>query len=358
MESLPIRGNWVELQGLLDFNASTSRFVTLGSTKPIKVTNIHVDKVFQQFIVENSFNCVFHAFDKAIPTALSDDAIKSACTFKTFGEYIGLQWTLNTTKHTENQVISRQSECPQNMSLNEFKHFGMLRADGHRLQFRKMYGLIETEALSFDKESVLSLILQTLWELGGRDTHTDFSDLKFCAAMIDLLKKYVEQQEDNWMHPFKLLMATLIAVRVFEINDDVTIANQIVKLLCKIREIVWKWDEKIVRAIENAREYNEENNRVLRLKLIYVAMTGCLTFFIHPKHKHYEMIFSIGNDLNGPHRSWLYFIILLRNNLMMYEKNEDQLPSYLQIFLRLIELCGVLIQPKIVELIKQNAHEL
>lgn len=196
--------------------------------------------------------------------------------------------------------------------------------------------------------------MQTLWELGCRDTHTDFSDMRFCAAMIELLKKYVEQQEDNWMHPFKLLMATLIAVRIFEINDDVTIANQIASLLCDIRVIVWNWAEKI----ESAREYNDESNRILRLKLIYVTMTGCLTFFIHPKHKHYDKIFSIGSDLNAPHRSWLYFIILLRNNLLMYEKNEDHLPSYVQIFLRMIELCGVFIQPTIVDLIQQNSHEL
>lgn len=357
-KSLTIKGNWVECDGLLDFNESESQLVSLGSTHRRKLDFIHVDEVCERLFVENSFNCVFHAFDKAIPTSLSDDVIKNVCTFKTQSEYLGLQWTLNTTTHTENQVLSRQSECPQNLSLCEYKNFGSLRADGHRLQFRKLYGLIETEALSFDKQSVLSLIMQMLWELGCRDTHTDFSDSTFSSVMIQLLYKYVEQQEDNWMHPFKLLMATMIAVRNFEINDDIVIANQIVNLLCKIRAIVWDWIGKIQEVIEKARNSNEKHNRDLRLKLIYVAMTGCLTFFIYPMHKHYEKIFSIGSDLIAPHRSWLFFIILLRNNLMMYEKDENKLPCFVQIFLRLIEICGVHLKPKMTDLIEENEHEL
>lgn len=363
LKPLQIKGNWVECEGLIDYNLSTSRFVTLGSTKRRNLNHIHVDEGFDKFIVNNSLNCVFHAFDETIPTSLADDAIKSVCTFKTQDEYLGLQWTLNTTTHTENQVLARQAECPQNLSISEYKHFGALRADGHRMQLRKLYGLIETEALSFEKTSVLSLIMQTLWECGYRDTHVDFSDTKFCSAMIELLSKYVGHQEDNWMHPFKLLMATLIAVRVFEINDNEVVAKQIVHLLCSIRAIVWEWDDKINEVIEktircNSNDSNEENHRDLRLKLIYVAMIGCLTFFVYPKHKHYEEIFSIGNDLIAPHRSWLHFIILLRNNLMMYEKNENQLPSHLQIFLRLIEIIGVHLQPKMVDLIQQNPHEL
>ncbi|XP_055297736.1 uncharacterized protein LOC129566134 [Sitodiplosis mosellana] len=354
---LNIKGNWVEFNDISQFNESESKFVTLGSTKRRRLEYIHVDEPFKRLYVQNSFNCTYHVLNEAIPTSLPDDAIQDVCTFKTNGEYAGLQWTLNSTSHTENQVLSRQSECPQSLSLSEYKHFGALRADGHRLQLRKLFAMIETEALSFEKESVLSLIMQTLWECGVRETHSDFSDSKFCSAMIELLRKFVNQQKDNWMHPFKLVMATLISIRIFEINDDGAMADEIVGLLISIRGIVWDWIDKIFDVMHKAKNPTEASERDLRLKLIYVAITGSLTFSIFPKHKHYEKIFSIGKDLKRPHKSWLHFIISMRNNLLLYEINEDQLPSNLRMFLRLVEMCGLNLEPKMRDLITQDDYE-
>lgn len=357
LSTLNIKKNWVECDQISDINESTSRFVTLGSTKTRRMEYIHVDEPFAKMTVHNSFTCTYHALNEAIPTTMTDNAIKTACTFKTQGEYAGLQWTLNGITHTENQVLSRQSECPQSLSLSEFKNFGTLRADGHRLQFRKLFAMIETEALSFEKESVLSLIMQTLWECGIRETHSDFSDKKFCIAMIELLNKFIEQHKDNWMHPFKMLMATLIAVRIFEINDNEKVADKIVCLLNTVRAIVWDWIDKIEDVILKAHNPTEASERDLRLKLIYVSITGSLTFFIFPKHKHYEKIFAIGPDLRTPQRSWLHFNILMRNNLILYEINEDKLPSILRAYLRITEIAGIHLEPKMSELIKQNEHE-
>lgn len=126
-----------------------------------------------------------------------------------------------------------------------YKNYGTLRADGHRLQLRKLYAMISTEALSFEKESVLSLIMQTLWECGVnedaededsiQESHIDFTDPTFCIAMIELLEEFVEQQKENWMHPLKLLMVTLLAIRAFEINQSDDVANRILQLLNEIR---------------------------------------------------------------------------------------------------------------------------
>lgn len=201
---LKIKGNWVECKQISEFNVSTSQFVTLGSTKRRNREMIHVDEQFRMFVVEHSFNLVFHVRDECIPSALADDVAKEMCTFKVQDEYRVLQWTVNSTLHTQNQVLARQSECPQTLSLAQFKNFGSLRADGHRLQLRNLYGMLETEALAFEKESVLSLIMQILWECGAsgsgkaiRESHIDFNDAKFCTIMIDLLEKFVEQQQNN-----------------------------------------------------------------------------------------------------------------------------------------------------------------
>lgn len=366
-EKLKIKGYWIECDKLCDFNQSNSKYVHLGSTKKRPLEYVHVDNNFSAFIVQNSFNCVYESNHEALPKppSPSDDAIKHLNAFKTQDEYSGLQWALNSTEHTENEVLSRQSDCPRNLSLNEFKNFGILRADGHRLQLRKLFALIETEALSFEKESVLLLIMQVLWECGIsgaakaiRESHIDFNDHEFCTAVIELLDTFVDQQRDNWM-PFKLLMATVIAVRAFEMNNDETVADQIIKFVNDVRATVWDWIDKIERVIHEARNPNETSERDLRSKLIYVAITGALTFNVHKKHPHYSKIFEDTNvDVNQRTavNSWLHFIIVLRNNINLYENHENALPTTLRILLRLTEICGINSEPKVKELINADRH--
>lgn len=334
--------------------------VTLGSTTECKLVDSHVDEPFEQFIIENGSNCIFHANYKSIPTSLPDDAVKSLCTFDAHDEYACLEWTMKSTLHTQNEVLSRQSECSPNLSIAEYKNFGSLRADGHRLQLRKLYAMIETDALSFEKESVQSLIMQTIWECGVsgdgkviRESHTDFTDPEFCSAMIELLIKFIEQQRSNWMHPFKLLMATLIAVRIFEINDDNSIAEEAATLFNSIRTTALEWIEKIEQVIADTQ--NDTSKREMRLKIIYAAIAGCLTFFIYPKHKHYEKALTNGSDADiTAFRVWLQLIITLKNNTLLYENNEDKLSPTLRMYLRLTEMIGVLLEPKIKSLMKHD----
>lgn len=206
-KQMNIKGNWIQYHQISHLNASKSKKIQLGSTIKYQLNMYHVDNAFDSFVVDNTYNCVFNTNEQELPPKMSDEHIKKLCTLKVDDkEYSGLQWALNGTKHTQNEVIARQKECPQNLSLSEFKNFGSLRADGHRLQLRKMYAMIESEAMSFEKSSVLSLIIQTIWETGVsgdsgsiRESHIDFDDLRFAAAMIKMLAKFCEQQKDNWV---------------------------------------------------------------------------------------------------------------------------------------------------------------
>lgn len=243
-------------------NQSTSARVWLGSETKFEPTTLHVDNLFDSFHVRNKSDCIFYADDdkksktdgseakKTLLASFKDDTIKNACTFKTNNKC--LRWTLESTNHFQNEVLSRQSDCPQEISLSEYKNFGSLRADGHRLQLWKLYAIIETEALPFEKESVLLLIMQTLWQCGIsgdsadiRESHDDFNDPIFCAEFIKLLKKFVGEQKSNWQHPFKIIMAVLIAVRAFEINADASVADEIVELLNRVRSILLQWIDDI-----------------------------------------------------------------------------------------------------------------
>lgn len=349
-EKLEIKVKWNT--NLSKYDKSDSKYVTLASTKMHELKNHPVCCAFEEFLVKNPFNGILNSNNKATPVEdPAMDLVKNMCTFKTQDEYIGLQRTLNSTHHTENEVLSSQSKCGTDLTSTEYKNFGLLRADGHRLQIRKLYAMIETGALSFEKESVLSLIMQTLWEceVSGtaksiRESHTDFADAKFCNSMITLLEKFIDQHRNNWVHPLKLLTATLIAIRAFEINSTDELATKIAKILSKIRTIALDWIGQIEIAIRDMPNPDEETERNLRLKLIYVTIIGGLTYFVHPKHPYFERIFQTnqeGDMTVTAMRSWLRFIISLKNNVCMYTNDEQQLPSNLRMFLRLMENVGI-----------------
>ncbi|XP_031635809.1 uncharacterized protein LOC116348812 isoform X2 [Contarinia nasturtii] len=361
--SQKIKGKWTDR--LSEFSNKSNHIVTLGSTQSEKLEEFRVSSNSDWFFIKSTFNCVFHAKKEQIINSIPDDAIKSVCIFKAQNEYDCLQWTLVSTNHTQNQVLSEQSHCRQELTLSEYKNFGSLRADGHRLQLRKLYAMIETESLSFENESVLALIMQTLWECGvsgndgsTRESHIDFRDPKFCSAMIELLLKFVSQQRNNWRHPFKLLIVTLIAVRAYEINCHDEMVIEIISLLRQIRVIALDWIRQIEDSIRSMANPNEKTEQELRMKLIHVAISGGLTFFINPKHKNYEKIFEADteNDLTAI-RAWFQFNITLKNGVRMYTTDESKLPPNVCMFLRLMECVGLCLEPKITELITQNPNE-
>lgn len=267
--------------------------------------------------------------------------------------------------------LARPSKCPDNLSIAEFNSFGTLRADGYRSQLFKLYAMIEMEKLSFEKESVLALIMQTLWECGVydelnanavRETHIDFLNVNFCSAMLDRLEEYTVQQEMNWMHPLKLLMVTVVVIRIYEINNNTPnneMIDQMVQLLDKLRANVHTWIDKIENVIHEIKTYDEDCERQLRLKLIYVAVIGCLTFFVHSKHTYFSCILQ-NNRFSGETapQQWLHFLITLKSNMEVYTRKEKQSSANLRMFLRLIERIGIDLEASMKQLIARDKDQI
>ncbi|XP_031638985.1 uncharacterized protein LOC116351075 [Contarinia nasturtii] len=363
-----IQGNWINYHQIKKLNATQSKhiihIVQLGSTTGTELQSYHVDTMFDMFVIQNGFNCIFHASNWCLPKPISDLSIKDKCTFVADeDEYKSLQWTLKSTQHTQNEVITRQKECPDTLSLSEFKNFGSLRADGHRLQLRKMYAMIESEALSFEKSSTLSLIIQTLWEAGIsgdddaiRESHADFNDSMFTSAMIEMLVKFCEQQKNNWVHPLKLMMAAFITVRMFEINTDPELVDLLVKVLDQIRTIALNWIEKIEKSINEIQNPNMASEQELRMKLILVAIAGAITFYVHSTHEYFDRIFNDEKRYSAS-RIWLQFGVTLSNNVLLNAK-QTGITSNLRIFLRIVRYTGIHIESKIQSLIQKSPNDI
>lgn len=109
--------DWCQRSEFADFknplpataNAHQTRIIVrLGSNcNPFGGKSLHVEQPFDKFIATNTSNCIFYADQRQMPPPITSEAIKNSplfAPFKADGEYSVLQWTLNGTTHTENEV--------------------------------------------------------------------------------------------------------------------------------------------------------------------------------------------------------------------------------------------------------------
>ncbi|XP_031623226.1 uncharacterized protein LOC116340729 [Contarinia nasturtii] len=377
MRNITIVANWFESEPFNQYATAKCERVFLGTTSCHNLSRRGYskedspDKLFESFHISNGYSLTYYAakkkseretIKKRLPSDIKNQTIDEMCRFNV--EESSLQWML-IGNHTQNEVIARQSECPQHLTLGEYNNFGSLRADGHRLQMRKLYALIATESLSFETQSVQALIMQTLWQLGPnrkrhwskwyRDAHEDFTNPRFVLEMCKLIDNYIECQKSNWKHPRKLMTTAVIAVRMFEMNYDngdenEQVADRIAKFLQKLRDISISWISKVQEAIVGQ---NQQQVVKLRTNLVEIAIAGALTFFVHNRHPNFEKIF-INSETTTKTASqlWLTFLKTLNSNVLLDESNK--MDSNLCIFLRLIRTIGINLEKKVGDLIRND----
>ncbi|KAJ6646166.1 hypothetical protein Bhyg_01377, partial [Pseudolycoriella hygida] len=328
--------NWVDYAEISSLNESSCHRVTLGSSrlrnlsqrKAIK--SLHVDHNFEEFIIENGFDCTYSAMGSKLPTKIMEQS-------------------------------ANQSICSIELTLAEYKNFGSLRADGHRLQLRKLYAMIATEALSFETSSVLALVLQTIWETGPvgeclyhRESHEDFLEESFASEMIEMLYKFIEKLRYNWKHPRKLILASLLAVRLFDLNLSETFIDSVVKILQKLRNVSIDWMRKIQASIDES-DADAIQAINLRNKLVDTAIGGAMTFFVHSKHKWFEKIFIQSADFSAM-RTWLEYVVLINNNVLMHSTLTDMAINRRNL-LRIVRNVGIHLEYKLQELIDGSPND-
>lgn len=346
---------WIEHKRLKSFSAGCSEYVFLGTSSKFFNTprsrasdrkTKHPDCAMEEFINKDTsdYDCLLFGRLPTknpkklptltkMPTKTAKQTIKKFVTFtldKSSG-YAKLQWALESTAHTQNDVFAVQSDCPIDLTIAEYKAFGSLRADGHHLQYRNLLLAIVEENLSFETPSVLALIMQTLWEAGPnrspaptwyRESNADFVEPNFVREMVNLLEAYIRRQHQNWQNPLKLMFATVIICRTFEMNSDPMLAARIAQVLLRFRHIAMAWIPMIQKTLHENRS-NESIRNQLTANLVEVGICGALTFYINPQHEHFDRVFG-----NTAERSavyvWMFLIATINHNNTLCKNNNQQ----------------------------------
>jgi hypothetical protein len=291
------RLKWVENQELVGFSNKVGFDFTLGSIKKsFAISHYsglakHPKNDYSEFILPNASTLNHCSKELNCSINYRDTKFESNCVLKAEGPYNVLQWTIDSTNHTENQVIARQSECGQGLNLKEFLNFGFFRA-GHNLQTKNLLVSLETRSLSLNKQGVFALIAQSMWELGTLNKgdfmssdfiklgpHADFRCGVYMANLERVLKELVEISRNKWDDQLVLLILVLILSKAVQLSSD---KAKWVDLLVVCRNIAKSWIEKIEKIIEELKTSDKKEDQDdcfnLRVKLYQILCFLLLTY--------------------------------------------------------------------------------
>jgi hypothetical protein len=127
----------------------------------------------------------------------------------TNSSYQHLRYALEDTRHSSNQVLADQCDCPQGLSLHEHIAFGTLRS-GSQLQWMNIVRGLEENILTFHAEEVKLLHTQAAWQIGplapngSREWHTELDNPEFGKLLISQSRQLLKQVEANWLEATSL----------------------------------------------------------------------------------------------------------------------------------------------------------
>ncbi|KAF9064985.1 hypothetical protein BDP27DRAFT_1332732 [Rhodocollybia butyracea] len=215
-------------------------------------------------------------------------SFRRMCTPSISGKYKALQFSLESTTHTSNEVIAAQSDCHADLSLHEFVAFGSLRSGG-RLQWMNIARECVTGTLTFRSEAVHTLLLQAALQVGNweneggliLDWHRDLADPLFSHTLLESLETLMHTISSNWDAVVSLRGIILLTCRLMSGNHSPATEDWACKLLCRAREISVNW---MVQMKEQLSSASEDHSDVLRIRLCEIAATCRATYSGDPAH--------------------------------------------------------------------------
>ncbi|KAH9017600.1 hypothetical protein EDB84DRAFT_1276503 [Lactarius hengduanensis] len=190
------------------------------------------------------------------------------------------------TRHTSNEVIAGQADCPPELTPHEYLAFSGLRS-GPRLQWLNIARELPSPSLSFRREEVHTLITQAAWHLGPlsdgvREWHTDLGISSFGWTLLPELESLLERIEANWLEEVTVRTIALIATRLLSSTGDPDIRQRTYELLQWARSVAYKWVNELGSKLDITEDETSRTN--LRRRLCTLAATCFSTYDVCTEH--------------------------------------------------------------------------
>lgn len=215
--------------------------------------------------------------------------VREKCTFKLpNGQYKGLQYAVENTTHTSNEVISTQDKCPEALGMHEFYAFGTLRA-GHRLQWRNIARELIARVLNFRCYETHALVVQAAWQVGPfgvegicRESHVDLKEEDFGMSLLSALQDALGTIEGNWQGATAARTFIALAIRLMSLSTCGRVHKGCRRFLRRAREISLRWTRDLGQILQEAQDEGELKN--LNEQTLEMGLTCYGTFDVDPQH--------------------------------------------------------------------------
>ncbi|TVY37088.1 hypothetical protein LSUB1_G005891 [Lachnellula subtilissima] len=301
--SPPLQGNrkrnnvtLTEYQGLASYltMSRASRSALASSTMPIARTHHALQTVSEatedSVCLPNNLSFAMQDSKSQRETSeyLNKYGIHERCTLKLpSGCYKTLQYAVNDTKHTSNEVIARQGNCPDGLTVHEMHAFAALRS-GHRLQWLNIARELVSRTLDFGKEEVHLLLLQASWQAGpsalqqvSRDSHIELEEESFGHDLLSTLEVGLASVESNWQGSVAALTFISLTARLLSVSLDASVRDRCLEFLKKARYITIEWLQVVVQLLHESSDVGEM--AYLTLRVLELALICHCTFDIDPR---------------------------------------------------------------------------
>lgn len=301
------------------YENSDARLVLAATTKSVTVSHyresgfpIELEKVFS----EHGLHYKLYDRDRHcwVDDQTSGSSFSSKCRF-VLSEvpYKNLQYALDSTSHAQNEVLAAQTTCSPDLSIHEYIAFGSLRADGEKTQWLNICDELRASTLSWNTESVCSLIKQSAWQACSigtttlRTAHKLFESIEFTTALLSNLEDVVESIQANRQCHHTMEVLIVLAARTLSLTvESNDVAPRCLDLLQRCRSVVFVWINAVEDTLHLATDPNEIAN--IRRNLLTLAMLCKMTFDVDTCY--YSRALTTSEDL----LYWTSASIIIQDN--------------------------------------------
>lgn len=218
--------------------------------------------------------------------------VREKCTLKLPpGPYIGLQYAVNNTIHTSNEVIASQAKCPEVLTMHEYYAFGTLRS-GHRLQWRNIARELTARILNLNCHETHALLTQAAWQVGpfskgevSRESHADLEEEEFGRSLLLALNDAIGTIEGNWQGATAARTFVALAARLLSLSTCNAVQEGCYRFLRRARVISLRWTRELGQKLQGGQK--EEELKLLNARTLEMALTCHGTFDIDPHYVPY-----------------------------------------------------------------------
>nr|POE84323.1 hypothetical protein CFP56_76392 [Quercus suber] len=184
------------------------------------------------------------------------ERINHACTYKLPNRSDKLQRFLYRPAHlrsgqVHNAVIASLSDCPDHMSLAEFKALSSIPG-GYLIQWLNLVLQLGFPAVSFKNQETTLFVLQCIYQAGPpagnnilRAGHACLTNDDFVSKLLSELNGALQRTKENWESSQALSTFISIASRVLSMSTSVNIKGACLEFLKDARKVTFEWTDEL-----------------------------------------------------------------------------------------------------------------